>query len=94
MKKRYEVFLFNVKGKKGLEATMHTHFYPNHTDMMRFCLEYGVNAADFEDTDNCLDPNVRVIYGHVTGKTADLLIAEYQITKLTNDPVTVDELLR
>lgn len=44
--------------------------------------------------DNCLDPNVRVIYGHVTGKTADLLIAEYQITKLTNDLVTVDELLR
>lgn len=94
MKRRYEVFMFNVRHKRGLEATMYTHFYPNHADMMRLCRKYGIGASDFEDTNNCMDPNVRVIYGRVIGNTSNHAIGEYQITKLTNDPVTVDELLR
>lgn len=91
---RYEIFVFNVKDKPGLEAYMYTRNYPTYHDMMSICLNYGItNVSDFMDIDNCMDNEVRVVYGYATNNYSPAKKFEYQITKLSDIPTTYEELI-
>lgn len=93
---RYEIFFFNVQGKPGLEATKHTQNYPTYADMMSLCLDCGImNCVDFQDIDNCLDNDVRVVYGYGTQiHNANRKVLDFQITKLSDIPTVYDELTK
>ena len=92
---RYEIFVYNVKGKPGLEVTMYLRNYPTWHDMMSICEENGIkNCSDFRDIDNCLDEEVRVVYGEGTfGGSGGAKVLDYQIIKLSDIPTTYDELV-
>lgn len=92
---RYEILIFNVKGHPGLEAVKYTRNYPTWHDMMQLCLDCGItNCSDFKDIDNCLDNDVRVVYGYgMNYYNGSSKVLDFQITKLSDIPTVYEELV-
>ena len=92
----YDVLIFNVQGMGTKEYVGRLKYYPNLWDMCRLCAEAGIPKAgtlNFLDYDNCFERGIKEIEGEIQS-LGGAKVGEYLITKLTNNPVHPQELLR
>ena len=90
---RYEVLIYNVANRPGVEVAARLKKYPTWADMMQICWDNDIrDVMDFKDIDNCLNDNLRVIRGIGLGNARKRLL-KFQVTKLTDSPVDFTELL-
>ena len=91
---RYEVLIYEVRGRRGFEATAVFDKYPNYTDMLELFQRHNIRAVDFLDENSCMKD--KLVYGIAmkNGKSVAHPVARYVIERIEGTGTKLEELFR